>query len=112
MLVEQIRSGSDPPAITSEILVPRRTAFGTVRRDLIVHAVHNPFCWLGVLIVIVSIIALVSGISTHGETRVIRTSAPAQLPCGNVQVPLWVIIQSSRLLDSTTPFFAQKDDLR
>src|SRR6516164_2924672 len=40
-----------------------------VRRDLIVHAVHNPFCWLGVLIVAVSIIALVSGISAHGETR-------------------------------------------
>ena len=44
-------------------------SWGVVRRDLVVHAVHNPFCWLGVLIVVVSIIALVSGISAHGETR-------------------------------------------
>jgi len=29
----------------------------------------NPFCWLGVLIVALSIIALVSGISAHRETR-------------------------------------------
>src|SRR5215472_5035098 len=35
-------------------------SWGVVRRDLIVHAFHNPFCWLGVLIVVVSIIALVS----------------------------------------------------
>ena len=40
-----------------------------VRPDLVGHAVRNPFCWLGVLIVVVSIIALVSGISAHQETR-------------------------------------------
>src|SRR5262249_51351071 len=44
-------------------------SWGVVRGDLIVHAVRNPFCWLGVLIVAVSIIVLVSGISAHRETR-------------------------------------------
>jgi len=40
-----------------------------VRPDLVGHAIHNPFCWLGVLIVVVSVIALASGISAHRETR-------------------------------------------
>jgi cytochrome bd-type quinol oxidase subunit 2 len=31
------------------------------------HAIHNPFCWLGLLIIVVSIIALVSGISVQQE---------------------------------------------
>jgi cytochrome d ubiquinol oxidase subunit II len=44
-------------------------SWGVVRPDLVGHAVRNPFCWLGVLIVAVSIIALVSGISAHRETR-------------------------------------------
>ena len=40
-----------------------------VRPDLVGHAIHNPFCWLGLLIVVVSVIALASGISAHRETR-------------------------------------------
>jgi cytochrome d ubiquinol oxidase subunit II len=44
-------------------------SWGVVRPDLVGHAVRNPFCWLGVLIVALSIIALVSGISAHRETR-------------------------------------------
>ena len=44
-------------------------SLGVVRPDLVGHAVRNPFCWLGVLIVALSIIALVSGISAHRETR-------------------------------------------
>jgi cytochrome bd ubiquinol oxidase subunit II len=44
-------------------------SWGVVRPDLVGHAVRNPFCWLGVLIVAVSIITLASGISAHQETR-------------------------------------------
>ena len=38
-----------------------------VRPDLPGHAIYNPFCWLGLLVVIVSTITLISGISTCRE---------------------------------------------
>jgi len=38
-----------------------------VRPDVPRHAIHNPFCWLGLLIIVVSIIGLVSGISVQQE---------------------------------------------
>src|SRR6516225_2217718 len=44
-------------------------SWGVVRPNFVEQAVRNPFCWLGVLIVALSIIALVSGISAHRETR-------------------------------------------
>jgi cytochrome d ubiquinol oxidase subunit II len=40
-----------------------------VRPDVPRHAISNPFCWLGLLIVVGSIIALISGLSTGWETR-------------------------------------------
>jgi cytochrome bd-type quinol oxidase subunit 2 len=40
-----------------------------VRDDLVGRAIHNPFCWLGLLIVVVSIFALASGISAQREMR-------------------------------------------
>jgi cytochrome d ubiquinol oxidase subunit II len=40
-----------------------------VRPDLPGHAIHNPFCWLGLLVVIVSTIMLISGLSTRQEMR-------------------------------------------
>jgi cytochrome d ubiquinol oxidase subunit II len=40
-----------------------------VRPDVPKHAISNPFCWLGLLIVVGSIIALISGLSTGWETR-------------------------------------------
>ena len=40
-----------------------------VRPDLPGHAIHNPFCWLGLLVVIVSTITLISGLSTRREMR-------------------------------------------
>jgi len=40
-----------------------------VRPDVPRHAISNPFCWLGVLIVVGAIIALISGLSTRRETR-------------------------------------------
>jgi cytochrome bd ubiquinol oxidase subunit II len=48
-------------AITIESLV--------VRPDVPRHAISNPFCWLGILIVVGAIIALISGLSTRRETR-------------------------------------------
>ena len=40
-----------------------------VRPDLVGHAIHNPFSWLGLLILFSSIIALISGISAQREMR-------------------------------------------
>ncbi len=40
-----------------------------VRPDLPRHAVGNPFCWVGLLVVIVSTITLVSGLSAREEKR-------------------------------------------
>jgi cytochrome d ubiquinol oxidase subunit II len=40
-----------------------------VRPDLPSHAIRNPFCWLGWLVIIVSAIALISGISNGREMR-------------------------------------------
>jgi hypothetical protein len=42
---------------------------------------------------------------SHRSQYLIRTH-------DNAQVPFLVIIQSCRLLDSTTPFFAQNDDVK
>jgi cytochrome d ubiquinol oxidase subunit II len=38
-----------------------------VRPDVPGHTLYNPFCWLGLLVVIVSIILLISGLSTRRE---------------------------------------------
>jgi len=40
-----------------------------VRPDLIGHAMYSPLCWLGLLVVIVSTITLISGLSTRQERR-------------------------------------------
>lgn len=40
-----------------------------VRPDLPGHAIYNPFCWLGLLVVIISTITLISGLSTRREMR-------------------------------------------
>jgi cytochrome d ubiquinol oxidase subunit II len=40
-----------------------------VRPDLVRHAIHNPFCWLGLLILAGSIFALASGRSAQRELR-------------------------------------------
>jgi cytochrome bd ubiquinol oxidase subunit II len=40
-----------------------------VRPDLPGKAIYNPFCWLGLLVVIVSTITLISGLSTRREMR-------------------------------------------
>jgi cytochrome bd ubiquinol oxidase subunit II len=40
-----------------------------VRPDLPGHAIYNPFCLLGLLVIIVSTITLISGLSTHLEMQ-------------------------------------------
>ncbi|MGE5305212.1 MAG: cytochrome d ubiquinol oxidase subunit II [Alphaproteobacteria bacterium] len=40
-----------------------------VRPDLPGPAIYNPVCWLGLLVIIVSTITLISGLSTHREMR-------------------------------------------
>ena len=40
-----------------------------VRPDLLGHAIHNPFWWLGLLLVCAAAIALVSGLATRREMR-------------------------------------------
>jgi cytochrome d ubiquinol oxidase subunit II len=40
-----------------------------VRPDLPGHALHNPLCWLGLLLIIVSALTLISGLLTHHELR-------------------------------------------
>jgi cytochrome d ubiquinol oxidase subunit II len=40
-----------------------------VRPDLPGHALSNPFLWLGLLVVVISIITLISGLSTGRESR-------------------------------------------
>jgi cytochrome bd ubiquinol oxidase subunit II len=40
-----------------------------VRPDLPGRAIYNPFCWLGLLAVVASIITLISGLSTRRERR-------------------------------------------
>jgi len=40
-----------------------------VRPDIPAHAIHNPFCWLGLFVAIFSTIALISGLSTRREMR-------------------------------------------
>ena len=40
-----------------------------VRPDLPARAIYNPFCWLGLLGIIVSAITLISGLSTRRELR-------------------------------------------
>ena len=40
-----------------------------VRPDVPAHAIYNPFCWLGLLVIIVATGAMISGLSTRREMR-------------------------------------------
>jgi cytochrome d ubiquinol oxidase subunit II len=42
---------------------------GVVRPDLLGHAMHNPFWWLGLLLICAAAIALFSGLITRNEMR-------------------------------------------
>ncbi|HZE69670.1 MAG TPA: cytochrome d ubiquinol oxidase subunit II [Pyrinomonadaceae bacterium] len=49
------------------LVISIETSF--VRPGLAGQALHNPFCWVGLLVVVAAIIALISGLSTHREMR-------------------------------------------
>jgi len=40
-----------------------------VRPDLFQQALYKPFCWIGLLVIIASVITLISGLLTHHEAR-------------------------------------------
>jgi len=48
-------------AITAESL--------SIRREVIKHALHNPFCWAGVSVVLIAACLLVLGLKRRNETR-------------------------------------------
>ena len=56
-------------ATTAPLFLAVSAESGTVRPDVPAHAIHNPFCWLGLLIIIVSTITLISGLLTRRELR-------------------------------------------
>jgi cytochrome bd ubiquinol oxidase subunit II len=56
-------------AAVAPLLVVISALSAVVRPDLLGHAIHNPFWWLGLLLVCAAAIALVSGLSTQREMR-------------------------------------------
>jgi cytochrome d ubiquinol oxidase subunit II len=56
-------------AAVAPLLLVISVQSAVVRPDLRGHAIHNPFCWLGLLLVCAAAIALVSGLATQREMR-------------------------------------------
>ena len=56
-------------AAVAPLFLAIAVASWVVRPDLPGHAINNPWCWLGLLVVIVSAIMLISGLSTRQEMR-------------------------------------------
>jgi cytochrome d ubiquinol oxidase subunit II len=56
-------------AAAAPLFLAIAVASSVVRPDVPGHAIHNPFCWLGVFLVIASTIAVISGLLTHREMR-------------------------------------------
>ena len=56
-------------AAVAPLFVAIAVASWVVRPDLPGHAINNPWCWLGLLVVILSTIMLISGLSTRREMR-------------------------------------------
>src|SRR5262245_3558025 len=56
-------------AAVAPLFVTITVASWVVRPDLMGPAMSNPLCWLGVLVVIVSTVTLISGLSTRRERR-------------------------------------------
>jgi cytochrome d ubiquinol oxidase subunit II len=55
-------------AAAALLLVVISVESAVVRPDLLGHAIHNPFWWLGLLLVCTAVIVLVSGLATRRET--------------------------------------------
>jgi cytochrome bd ubiquinol oxidase subunit II len=45
-----------------------------VRPDVPAHAIYNPFCWLGLLVIMASTVTLISGLSARREMRAFLAS--------------------------------------
>ncbi len=56
-------------AAAAPLLLVISVESGVVRPDLIGHAIHNPFWWLGLLMVCASAITLISGLANRREMR-------------------------------------------
>src|SRR5271168_3137156 len=56
-------------AAVAPLLLVISVESAVVRPDLLGHAIHNPFWWLGLLLVCAAAIALVSGLATQREMR-------------------------------------------
>ena len=56
-------------AAAAPLLLVISVESAVVRPDLLGHAIHNPFWWLGLLLVCAAAIALVSGLATRREMR-------------------------------------------
>ena len=56
-------------AAVAPLLVVISVESALVRPDLLGHAIHNPFWWLGLLLVCAAAIALVSGLATRREIQ-------------------------------------------
>jgi cytochrome d ubiquinol oxidase subunit II len=54
-------------AAAAPLLLVITVETAVVRPDLIGHAIHNPYCWLGLLLVVAAAIVLVSGLATRRE---------------------------------------------
>jgi cytochrome bd ubiquinol oxidase subunit II len=56
------------PAVVALLLV-LSVESAVVRPDLLEHATHNPFWWLGLLLICAAAVALISGLATQREMR-------------------------------------------
>ena len=56
-------------ATVAPLLLVISVESGVVRPDLLGHAIHNPFWWLGLLLVFAAAIMLISGLATRREMR-------------------------------------------
>jgi cytochrome d ubiquinol oxidase subunit II len=56
-------------AVMAPLFVVISVESWVVRPDVPAHAIHNPICWLGVLIVIVSVTTLIWGLSARREMQ-------------------------------------------
>ncbi len=56
-------------AAAAPLLLVISVESGVVRPDLLGHAIHNPFWWLGLLLVCAAAIMLISGLVTRREMR-------------------------------------------
>jgi cytochrome d ubiquinol oxidase subunit II len=56
-----------PAAVALLLVISMESA--VVRPDLLEHATHNPFWWLGLLLICAAAVALISGLATQREMR-------------------------------------------